>query len=243
MKMNNCRKYVFPIALAKIALCFLVLHFFCTSCSQDNLLYTSDKYSDGPLVEIEASFGDSITHFTVNDTIYLTIDIDSPVFIDQLTYASVDLNDAFYSCVFWVKDESGNAVDFTPIENYDNIEKVSDGCYKASFGNVNYQNISKTYGEVHLKLGITIDLPGDYIFYFENTPNTYVYDGEVDILYNFSASDSTHVNYAYAFYLFDVDNHSLEYAGDSNSDGYLYRTKILSTAGFDQGIKEFTVED
>lgn len=241
------KKYIIPLAIVKIALVYLILQLFFTSCSDEDILYDRSFYSEGPLVEIHATFGNDLDAYNLMDTVTFDISIDSPVFEDKLTYNEVVLNNALYNIKFYILNEAGEAVNPLMILEKGSLVNSDDGYYMGEFGTIDDGELlsksNTTYSKAYLRAGFVFDTPGRYTLYFENTPNGLNSNGDVDIYYDENASDSTDVKVAYAFFLFDLDSEkSMNYDNvkDSEED-YMLKNEILTTAGWDQAIKDFTI--
>lgn len=237
------RKYILPIALVKIAFVYLILQLFFSSCSDDSLMYDSSIYTDGPLVEIAATFGNSFNAYNAQDTIYLDISIDSSVFYDEVHMTDVILNNALYTAKFTFINSNDSVVFPTMILEKGQVEKVSDSYYFAQFGYTDQESTlykaSQVYSKAYLRVGFVFDKPDSYVLYFHNTPNNLNASGEVDIYYNIQDDE---YDGAYAIYLFDTNasktpnyNDDIPYFEESKS------ADLLMYAAFDQAINEFTI--
>ncbi len=222
--MTKVRKYIFPIILIKVLLVFLVLQLFFTSCSKDDM-YCGDLYSEGPVFELQSSFGGTKKVFEIGDTVYLEIHIHDSVLRDEILKEYMPVTNATFNVRFAIKDKEGNMVfPKTILKSGQSINKEENYFY-GQF------NVSDTLPSCY-KLGFVFDEPGDYSFYYINTPNQFCADGGIDIT---TSNDIS----AYAVYLFEDGSKTIEYAKDENQ----VKIDILDQAGFDQSIKDFTIFD
>lgn len=236
--MAKFNRFILPLALAKIFLVFLVLHFFFSSCSDDELSYSSDLYSDGPVLEIQASFGEGETLFHVGDTIYLDIALESLSLMDQLTGAEVVLSSAEFHTSFAFVNAEDEYVQPKSVIVMGEVDDVSESLYNVSFTNVTPSGLLMGSGSLpRLKIGFVFDEAGSYSFYFENTPNSYR-NGKVDVYYDRNPDNEKEVEKAYAIYLFDLDEATHNYVDTYNT---AFRLDILHSAGSDQSIVDFTI--
>lgn len=236
--MAKFNRFILPLALAKIILVFLVLHFFFSSCSDDALSYSADLYSDGPVLEIQATFGEGEVVFRVGDTIYLDIALESLSMMDQITEAEVVLNSAeFYTAFAFANADDEHVLPRSVVVSGE-IEEVLDMQFNASFNNITPSGLLMGSSRLpKLKIGFVFDEAGSYSFYFENTPNSYR-NGEVDVYYDRDSENEKDVEKAYAIYLFDLDEATHNYADAYNTD---FRLDMLYSAGSDQSIVDFTI--
>lgn len=249
-KMSKFNKYIIPLALIKIALAFLVLQLFFSSCEKDDILYGSDLFTEGPVFEIEAQFGNETTSFetgaegngiNVGDTLFLEISLESNTHYDQISQTEVTLSDPEYHSQFVFTDAEGNAVfpDYLILSG--RIDNVTDEFFVASYGEETPTDLlmsSEGGPFIILKIGFIFNEEGSFTLNFLNTPNNFNADGSVDIYYDRNPEDSKDVKEAYAVYLFDIQQ---ERTQNYNLDGDEHNTVILHNAEFDQAIIDFTV--
>lgn len=250
-KMTKFNKFIIPLALVKIILVFVVLQLFFSSCEQDAFLYRSDLYTEGPLFEIEASLGTNVMSFESNkegnamiagDTVYLEIALESTTLYDEIAMVEIPLQSPEFHCHFIITDADGAPV-FPPyFEVSGDVDSVSNEAFFASFGESAPEDILMSPsrgGAINLKIGFVIEASQAYTFHFVNTPNNFTSAGGVDILYNRNPENAKDVEKAYAVYLFDLGHRSEDYA----NTGASFKQDILSDAGVDQAIIDFTVTE
>lgn len=229
-KPQKNRRFFIPLALAKIILVLIILHFFFSSC--ESILYNGETYSEGPLVEVPATFGDDEQVYAKGDTVYLEIALDDLTFEDKLSGVDVLLNDATFHTEFvFVTTEGQPVFPRLVTSSAGVVDSIGANSYMASFGLI-VSNKGLYLGSTskdwpHLKLGFVFDTPGDYTLYFVNTPNNWM-EGEVDVFYNLKADTSLNIKKAYANYLFA-------------KSGAHYSTTALTYAGSDNAIVNFQI--
>ncbi len=237
--MIRIKKYIFPLALVKILLFFLVLQLFFTSCEEDSMFYYDNLYSNGALFEIPVSFGDDKEVFNVGDTVYLEIIIENTSLYDQISQEMITVSDAVYEARFAFLDEMYNDVFPGTIILEANGLRKTDNYFSATFGHYFAQNslLTSTPEEdvISFKAGFVFNTAGDYTLYFHNTPNQYISEGESDISYTNTDGKDTEAS---AIYLFDMDNKTNNYIPGEDAE-----INPLDWAAFDQGIKEFKIID
>ncbi len=225
-------KLILPIILIKIALAMLVLQLFFSSCSDDELLSTSSIFSEGPVFEIEATLTSDTEVFdyeTTNvissgDTLFLSITIEDNTLLDQISGTDYTLSDPEFNTQFAIVDAEGNNYFPEVVLKSGNLGNTTTELCNASF---NYNK------DLSLNLGFVFNKTGDYTFYFINTPSAFIESGTVDIYYDNKKSK------AYAVYLFDFNERSVDYGSSDNDANYMQN--ILYKAGSDQAIMDFTV--
>lgn len=237
-------KYLIPIALIKILFVFLILQLFCTSCESDSSLYSSDLYREGPLVEILTQLGDFSTDSTniahVGDTIYLNITIESDVFFDEITKSQVVIDNGEYLTQFSILNGSGKYV-------FPNVVVESGQCqypgntdyYNARFGNTETKKNTPSIDRPRLRLGFIFNEPGEYIFHYNNPPNIVDSEEDTNIYYGQPSENADDTKRAYAIYLFDLGENTLNYGVWEDDEEY--KRSILSQAVYDQAIIEFSL--
>jgi len=247
-KMPKVRKFIIPIALIKIFLVFVVMHLFFSSC-EDDVLYDSDIYTDGPLFEVEATLGNEKLNFlsesesniiTVGDTIFLEIAVDDNTLFDQISQSDITLNSAEFYTQFCITDAEGQSIFPSYYALDGNIDSLGATSFYAYFDdNLSVDTTSNTLAESYARLQIAFvfDKADSYTFHFINTPNASTYTGSVDIYYHSSSLANSEMKSAYAVYLFDSSEKTLGYAPDEESD----IANVLLYAGIDQAIIDFTV--
>ena len=257
-KMSKFNKFIIPLALVKIVLAFLVLQLFFSSCENEDYLYGSDVYTEGPVFEILASLGneniqletgvqinstavgDTANIIKVGDTLYLEIMLESSTLFDELSKSLISMNNPEYHAQFIISDALGNAVfpDFFEVSG--NVDSTTEELFNASFGNTTPANILKSPMQstsTRLKLGFVFDNAGSYTFYFVNTPNNLNSGGNVDIFYDRNPDNAKDVKQAYALYLFDLDARIRSYGSNDDS----FKSDVLPVADIDQAIIDFIV--
>ena len=215
-KMN--RKYIIPVAIVKLLLALLILHLFFSSCESDDIFYEASVYTEGPLLEVPASFGRGDQIYSRGDTIVLEIRLNDLNVKDAISGDDVMLNNPTFNCEFCFIDKDGVVVPAKQTNVISGqLEDTSEGNYKAVFGyrpSADSRYMSTVNGDLpYLRLEFIFDIPGDYVLYFLNTPN-HAYDGMggVDVFYNYV--DGEPESQAYAVYYFEErpeQNHSLEH--------------------------------
>lgn len=250
--MKFSKKYIIPIALIKITLFFVILQLFFTSCESEEIINSNSRYTEGPLFEIEASLVCNSDTFEIEanniiktgDTLYLTIGLTNTTLYDQISTEEVTLSSPVFNSQIAISDSEGNTYCPRTFEVSGQIDSLRLGVYSASFGAIETQ-VEKSSVVLRLKLGFIIKKAGDYTFYFINTPNNFTSEGSTDIYYNQSSIDEKDYSVAYAVYLFDLEEGSVDYGQNEENDAEdtdnNYKTDILKLAGADQAIMEFTV--
>lgn len=233
--MAKFNRFIIPLALTKILLVFLVMHLFFASCSDDELYYSSDLYTDGAVVEMQACFGEGKGGFLVGDTIYLQIAPSSFSMKDQLSDDEVKLRNAKFEVAFaFANADDGREYPKLIVES-GKLEAALDTNYEMSFSNIDTTEASDN--EAKLRVGVVFAKAGNYSLYFINTPNTHK-DGGVNVHYNYDFDAKEFKKHAYAKYFFDLDDKSRDYADGFDTD---FRLEMLYCADFNEGIMDFTI--
>lgn len=250
-KMSKFNKFIIPLALVKIALVFLVLQLFFSSCEKEDILYGSDLFTEGPVFEIEAQLGNDVVSFetgkddngiNVGDTLFLDITMESNTLYDELSETYVNLTNPEYHSQFVILDAEGNPVFPAYFTEAGKIDNMTSELYNASFGEITPSGMlmSPVGGSLdRLKIGFVFNTSGAYTFHFLNTPSNLTSSGTVDIYYDRNLEDAKEFKKAYAVYLFDTHELSQDY----DLDGEVAKSDILTNAGADQAIIDFTVID
>lgn len=232
------RKYIIPIAIAKLLLAFLVLHLFFSSCESEDLYYKASLYTEGPLVEVPASFGYGDQIYAAGDTIALEILIDHFNLVDAISGSDVLLSNPTFYCNFCFVNSEGERLEPQQMHLVAGDVRVSaEKEYMTTFG---YQltNNSRLMNSVgsdlpYLKIEFVFDRPGDYVLYFMNVPNHTNTEGDVDIYYNYV--DGLAESQAYAVYYFDKQ---LEQRHNLAEE---VRSEILDWCESEQASIDFTI--
>lgn len=233
------RKYIIPIALAKLLLAFLVLHLFFTSCESDDLYYEASIYNDGALLEIPATFGRGDQIYSKGDTIALEIFVSELNLTDAITGGDVLLASPTFYSNFCIVNKDGERVKPAKVNLIaGEVEFSSDSDFVASFGYQAEKN-SRLLNNVgsdlpYFKVEFVFDVPGDYVIYFMNVPNhMYDIEGGVDIYYNYVEGEAQ--SQAYAVYYFENSQEQ-----SHNLDNKV-RQGILDWSDREQASIDFTI--
>lgn len=249
-KMSKFNKFIIPLALVKIALVFLVLQLFFSSCEKEDILYGSDLFTEGPVFEIEAQLGNDATVFetgaedngvNAGDTLYLDIALETNTLFDEISQSHITLSNPEYHSQFTFLDADGNAVFPHYFVVSGTIDNTTTELYNASYGTETpYDLLMSPVGASldRLKVGFVFNTTGSYTFHFWNTPSSFTSEGSIDIYYDRNPEAPKDVKKAYAVYMFDLDK---ERTQDYNLDGEEHKTEILHNSEFDQAIIDFTV--
>ena len=217
---SKTTKYFISIAIIKILLAYLVMQIFFTSCES---FYDNDVYSEGPIVEIPATFGTDRDVFGVGDTVYLDINIDDLNIKNELLKGNINVSNSTFNVRIAFKSDSGDIVYPEYFLSEGKNISIDGESYWGTFTSLDTV-------PVNFRAGFIFKKSGKYIAYFVNTPNTFVSEGSTDIIFNNELS-------AYAIYLFNTGKKTIDYALDKKE----YNVEILNQASFDQAIKDFTV--